>query len=246
MDGAQPRFCAPSSRVTPVYMRIGAHVCIAGDYVVILDTASGKYLGIAIAEARGIGPWVVGWPLSDGVTDGESMPPLVRRLLQQGVMTTDASAGQAAVPVSVRMRDVWLGDRRAQTAPALQLAHVGRFLRAVLVAAVSLRCLSLERILSRARRRKRQHRSQAIDPDQLTQLMTVYGRLRPFLYGTENACMLHCMAVLEFLAPYGIVPDWVIGVRAHPFCAHSWLQVDEQVLTDSPLHVCRMTPILFI
>ena len=123
--------------------------------------------------------------------------------------------------------------------------HIWRFVRAVLFAAYALRCTKLHRIVKRVSRRKAQ-RARPIDARQLFRLMTLYGRLRPLLYARKDTCLLHSVAVIEFLACYDIYPDWVLGVRDSPFQAHSWLQHEGQTLTDSPLKLDRLTPIIVI
>lgn len=216
--------------------------------MVILDVASGKYLGLPVANAQALSAWVVGWPVAGGAQAPAPVdpPPLLNELLTKRLLTFDASAGKAAAPVKAFLRDIWLGDSRQTNRVRIRWHHVWSFLLAVTRAGLSLRLLSLERIVRRARDRKSRQSRNAIVADELTDLMMVYGVLRPWIYGTKDACMLHSIAVLEFLARYGIFPDWVIGVRTAPFRAHSWLQVSDQVLTDSPLHVSRMTPILIV
>lgn len=216
--------------------------------MVILDVTSGKYLGLPMANAQALGAWVEGWPVAGGAEAPvpADQPPLLNELLAKQLLTFDALAGKAAVPVTTSLRDAWLGDSRQANSVKIRWHHVWSFLLAVTRAVMSLRLLSLERIIRRARERKSRRSPTVKVADELTDLMMIYGVLRPWIYGTKDACMLHSIAVLEFLARYDIFPTWVIGVRVAPFRAHSWLQVSDQVLTDSPLHVSRMTPILVV
>lgn len=46
------------------------------------------------------------------------------------------------------------------------------------------------------------------------------------------------------LSGIGCASTLVIGVRAEPFAAHSWVQVDQVVLNDTAEEVRRFTPIL--
>jgi hypothetical protein len=78
------------------------------------------------------------------------------------------------------------------------------------------------------------------------QLMEVFGRLRVFLFSHREECLHDSLALLEFLARYGIFPDWVFAVRARPFVAHCWVQYQDVVFNDTAEHVGGYTPIMVV
>ena len=67
-------------------------------------------------------------------------------------------------------------------------------------------------------------------------------RLAPW----SPVCLLDSLALLEFLAPRGYLPDLVFGVSLAPFSAHCWVQTGALVLNDHLDHVSGHTPLLVI
>ena len=54
------------------------------------------------------------------------------------------------------------------------------------------------------------------------------------------------LALLEYLARYGIYADWVFGVQTRPFAAHCWVQHGDIVFNDTVEHVSGYTPIMVV
>ncbi|MBK6413889.1 MAG: lasso peptide biosynthesis B2 protein [Sphingopyxis sp.] len=57
-------------------------------------------------------------------------------------------------------------------------------------------------------------------------------------------CLSGSIALSRHLSGIGCASTLVIGIRAEPFAAHSWVQVDRFVLNDMAEEVRRFTPIL--
>ena len=60
-----------------------------------------------------------------------------------------------------------------------------------------------------------------------------------------NRCLSRSLAMARRLAGLRCNALLVIGVRAQPFTAHSWVQSGDFVLNDTPDEVSRYTPIFF-
>lgn len=58
-----------------------------------------------------------------------------------------------------------------------------------------------------------------------------------------NRCLSRSIALVRRLAQLGCAAHLVMAVRAAPFAAHSWVQVRDVVLNDTPEEVSRYTPI---
>ncbi len=58
-----------------------------------------------------------------------------------------------------------------------------------------------------------------------------------------NRCLSRSIALVQRLAQLGCAAHLVMAVRAAPFAAHSWVQVDDIVLNDTPEEVSRYSPI---
>lgn len=225
-----------------------AYLCVSGGQLVILDLRSGKYLGLPPREAVELGAWVEGWPLGSMHNEslGGELPTALRRLTDHGLLTTDPSKGKSAEPVSKRLLDTSYMEDYSTVSVRIRVHHLVRMAWAVLVAACAKRYMRIDRIVGRAYRRKQRAVSKPADADREAELLRIFHSLRPLFYSPHNRCMFHCMALAEFLAGYGVYPDWVFGVRVAPFQAHCWLERDGTSLTDAPLNLDRMTPIMIV
>ena len=50
--------------------------------------------------------------------------------------------------------------------------------------------------------------------------------------------------MIHFLAKYGIYPNWVFGVRLHPFEAHCWVEDESLLYNDQFSRTDGFTPIM--
>jgi Transglutaminase-like superfamily len=110
-----------------------------------------------------------------------------------------------------------------------------------------LRFCRFERVISRvARRRASRRASQPLDVERARQLVAAFARMRVFLFSSRDECLHDSLAVVEFLARYGLYPSWVFGVRARPFEAHCWVQHGGTVFNDSVEQVGAYVPIMVV
>jgi hypothetical protein len=229
------------------------YACRAGGHVVILDLRRDQYLGFNASDAEGLEDLIDGWPtgLPDRSAGGASGAQLLDEL--RGLGLIDARGG---FPASYRSPDIMkaatplldgYGDEDC-TVGAIDAWHT---LRASLTAAALLRWRGLDKIVTRARRRRlaaeRSGFPQRFPSDRIDHVrakVSAFFRLRPFFVTNQNPCLFDAIALGEFLAAYGVFPTWVFGVRVNPFAAHCWLQEGDVVLTDTPDNVGEFTPIL--
>lgn len=66
------------------------------------------------------------------------------------------------------------------------------------------------------------------------------------MFRSNNACLFDSLTLINFLAYFGIFPQWIFGVRSDPFAAHCWVQQDGMVFNDSIEHVIRYKPIMVV
>ena len=120
-----------------------------------------------------------------------------------------------------------------------------RFAKAASSAYLSLRLRSLQSIASNVLRRRLRSRSgSASDDRSLREGVAAYTQLRPLVFTVRDKCLFDSLAMLDFLAAEGLHVNWLIGVKTHPFTAHSWLQSGSFVLNDHHEHVRSYRPIL--
>jgi hypothetical protein len=119
------------------------------------------------------------------------------------------------------------------------------FLKAVSLASASLRFRTLHSIaMAVSSRRQRSASRSVVHGPALRDAVMAYQRLRPLVFTVRDKCLFDSLALLEFLAAAGMHPHWVIGVKTHPFAAHSWVQSGRLVLNDHHEHVRGYRPIL--
>lgn len=70
-----------------------------------------------------------------------------------------------------------------------------------------------------------------------------YVRLRPWFPGAQ-ACLFDSLALSRFMMDAGQSVDWVVGVKARPFAAHSWVEQDGEILNDDCETCAPFTEIL--
>ena len=121
------------------------------------------------------------------------------------------------------------------------------------------RALSLDMIIARQLRRGRlarqiealqrhkQHRNPtgSVADRGPRSIVAAYAAARLFR-SPAGRCLSRSIAMARHLSAAGCASTLVIGVRAEPFAAHSWVQADHIVLNDTPEEVTRFTPILAV
>jgi hypothetical protein len=70
-----------------------------------------------------------------------------------------------------------------------------------------------------------------------------YARLRPWFPGA-HACLFDSLALSRFMMDARQSVDWVVGVKARPFAAHSWVEHGGDILNDDRETCAPFTEIL--
>ena len=240
------------------YLAPHVYPCVTEDHVVLLDLRRSKYVGLNRHQMQTIAAKVKGWPLvppAPGEPAGSGTQPSNRRadalfekVLAAGMLTTDANVGKDATPIEMDHADEPLVEDDLYVQPAVTFRHIVRFLRASLVAALEMKWRPLDRIIASANARKRRGHSAAtaMDLDTARRAVGAFIRLRPLLFGAQDACLFDSLALVRYLSYYRIFPSCVIGVQTGPFAAHCWVQEGAVVFNDAPEYVRKYTPILAV
>lgn len=243
----------------PAY-RLGEHVhaCVSERRAVLLDLRRDAYFGMDAEQTRALCGVVEGWPLpgdgpgassgnASGVPPGEALE-LAAELERRGLLTSARSGGRLATRHSVPAATDQLIPWEQMSSRHIRVSHVFRFLKSALIAAALLRFHSLRFVVERAVKRKAACSSQMspLDRNKACEIVSAFYYLRAFVYGKKKRCLFDSATLLELLSCYGIYPQWVIGVQAQPFSAHSWVQAEASVLNGTPEFVGAYTPILVV
>jgi hypothetical protein len=234
---------------------LASHVflCLNGEHLVLLDLKEDRYWALEASQTAGLEALVEGWPVKatdsteSGVAASEEMLAAAEVLRGRGVLTDGAPPGKDATPVTARVPVMELVSE-TETSAGPRIGSWFIFVTASAFAKLALRTWPFERVIQRVRRRKEHLGAQAapLDAERARKLVEAFIRYRVFLFSSKNECLYDSLALLEFLARYGIYPDWVFGVQTRPFAAHCWVQHGDIVFNDTVEHISGYTPIMVV
>jgi hypothetical protein len=235
------------------YLQKHSFVCLSDRHYVILDLLADMYLRVekepfeALANCTYLSPLLSTNSYEPGSREltAESRI-LMSELLARGLLTEHpdqasvCAAWSVAKPVQTLMSDA------GSTSLIHCLPHMFSFMASARVTAAWLK-QPISQTVSRVfeRKRRRAHRTSEFNLDRVRALISAFCRLRPF-YNRRYLCLFDSLALLNFLARYGIFPTWVFGVQSEPFAAHCWVQRNGILLNDTVDRVRVYTPILAV
>jgi hypothetical protein len=237
-------------------LRLADHVrgCAVDGQVILLDLARSKYIGIGGGQASALAQAIDGWPCASAAPESAEhlaagsidIDALAHPLFAQGLLTRDPASAARVGPIEEVTRSLNAED--AVATPQIGWRRFARVLHASTVTALQLRMRSLAAISNGvvARRRRTACADDAASSATLEEAVAAYMKLRLYVFTAHDRCLHDSLTLLRFLASEGQCPTWVIGVRTHPFGAHSWLQRGQTVLNDQHEHVRRYQPILVV
>jgi hypothetical protein len=234
---------------------LAKHVFVCGDeeYVIVLDLKHDRYFTLDAARTAALRPLLPGWPAPRAGGNSSAAPEpaadeAAAPLLRQGWLLELPAAAKEATPVRLPAPETELLSGATVENTRIEVRAVLTFVFASIFAKLALRIWRFERVIRRVARRKATQptASAPLDIARVRQLVDIFGRLRVFLFSHKEKCLHDSLALLEFLARYGIFPGWVFGVRARPFVAHCWVQHDDIVFNDTVEHVAGYTPIMVV
>lgn len=233
----------------PTYIR----ACPTTTGAVVLDLKRCRYFGIGANELNALMSFGADMTLSGAVPPcqssiSQSDIPLrtIEALIAAGLLAREPPT-EAAVPsprIDLDGTLMSVGYEIHCRAPT-HAAHLVNFLRACAWAWRAKHYRTLYEIVREVGAAKSRF-SHPLDIELTSELACTFRRLRPLAFATREQCLFHALALVKFLSFYRMFPTWVIGVRARPWSAHSWVQTGNLLLDANPEHVCEYTPILTI
>ena len=231
--------------------------CVTDDHVVLLDLERDKYVGVAREQVSALAGRVKGWPLTgsahpDAASEGSApkarAESVFAKMLAAGMLTTDPTIGKEASPLRMAEAAAALIEPDLEWRPRIAFLDVVRFLLASAMTALALRLRPIRSVISGVTRRKAKAAAScgSVDIAIARRATEAFIRLRPLLFGAQDACLYDSICLVRFLSWYGQYPACVIGVQTGPFGAHCWVQEGAFVFNDAPEYVRRFTPILAV
>ena len=234
--------------------RLAQHVraCRLGDQMIFLDLLRSKYIGVGGPQVPALSAAILGSQAVEDAPSDTSDPAAfdawMQRLHRRQLLSDAPVAGPARKPPAPIEPIAGLSPDDEDRAVDSQWRSLVRLWRATVVAATWLRWRSLADIADRVASLRGRHSDldDGSPTDAMRAAAACYMHLRPFALTTHDRCLHDSLTLVHFLAGQGLFPRWIIGVRAHPFGAHSWVQCGGVVLNDLPERVRRYRPILVV
>ena len=231
------------------FLRRHVYVCFVQDRAIFLDVRRDKYLGLGGKQLQGLATVVSGWPSPSQPLPYEEAERIGDLFVREGLLTREPSEGKTEAPAHLDLSAFMTSiDEDFDARREIRARDLYNFLRSCAAATWAVKWRRLEStvnaILSR-KQRATQH-NPPFDMRSAAELVDIFRRLRCYLFSARDHCLFHSLALVNFLALYGLYPSWVSGVRAAPWGAHSWVQEGTQVLDATPEEVRFYTPILVI
>lgn len=230
-------------------------VCETSGYAIFLDLTRDRYIALPpeavenlhllLSGSSALGP--EHGSASENPWVSNDLAELAADLEVQGLLVRDERRGKPLVQpaFSAPLSSLRIDDSKDDETT---WSDRSRFRLAQFRANVALKILPLKLTIGRIRLRKcEQVRQNATvfneDVDRLARICSV---LRPRDFSGRDTCLKDSLIMIEFLRQYDIYPDWVFGVRVHPFAAHCWVQYGSVVLNDSLHNVESFTPLMVV
>jgi hypothetical protein len=237
------------------WLRRHIFLCTAPDSVVFLDTRRDSYFGLSGPQLAALAKVVKGWPkpahlehLSPALSQDEA-ERIADRYVQAGLLTCVECSGKPATPVALELNRNLVTIRiNPRALRRVRFSDCMNFFLSCLSAALVPRFRTLESAVNWAAGRKARAASTGdrIDGQEVAELVGIFRKLRVLAPWGRNRCVFQALVLINFLARYNQFPTWIIGVRTHPWAAHSWVQQGDTLLDATPELVRFYTPILAV
>lgn len=219
----------------PLRLRDNLHWCECGGRIVFLDVAADRYFGLP-AQARDA--FLALAACAAGPKEVERLSMLTTRALLVEVRTTQPFQQPAAIESPTR-------DLSDESAPRIGVGSIFRALVWECHAAWRLRTRGFSEAIARAGSH-RLNRQRTGHDQEIVQCIAGAANAIAFVTRSHNRCLVRALAVHAACRSKGVRAKLVLGVIAHPFAAHSWVQWGDAVLVGGFEHARLYTPILVI
>ncbi len=219
------------------------HCCDQGDAFVFLDLRSDEYTLVNGECARALRALCSHAPTDSAL---EGSVEALNQMVEQRLLTTNPESSTPVAPTRAPEPLESLVDSPVQSCSSVSVRHLLRFVSACTMAAFRLRFWTLARTVRFVEERKkysRQHRTSLLGDAH--ELARIFLRLRAF-FPRNYLCLYDSLAMLEFLAPFGVHPSWVFAVTLRPWGAHCYVQDGPTLLNEELERALRYTPVMVI
>lgn len=219
------------------------HFCQRGDAFVFLDLKQDDYTlvnGAAATALQALSSARVSAPLPE-----QNLNDALNELLKGGLLTTESN-GRAIAPTHIDPAVDNLVDRETVLEASVSLGQMVNCFAACIRAKLSLRWRSIEATVMSVAQRKAKHAGdRPFDTERARALTAAFLKARG-LFPANYLCLFDSLALLHFLAKYGVYPTWVFAVRLEPWAAHCWVQHQHYTFNEEAEQAATYTPVMVI
>jgi len=235
-----------------LFLQTDVFLCRGKRHWVFLDVKRDKYFCVDRPQFEALGPRLKGWrdatePNEGDAAASEDASALASDLLSRGILTERADDTKDALPTVYPLPTGAVESEARPRSRGLFCLQAAIFFAASARASRELRRQSFQLTVESVRKRKSRAASRPglLQLERARALVSVFERLR-WYYPRSYLCLFDSLALVHFLARFGVFPDWVFGVTADPFEAHCWVQSGNIVLNDTVERVAAFTPIMSV
>jgi hypothetical protein len=233
------------------FLSAHSYCCELEEGAIILELATGAYVGIQAEYLPDLRIRIQNWPDSRGpdqiaihatTTASES---LISSLFTRGILTTSPTPKRSTAPPTPIAA---MTAASAIDCNGMPTRHLWQFMRSLLTVSLRHRDDKLASLLGWVSQRQRLIRRvrRSATMDDAKKILAAFFRLRIWFYTADRHCLFDSLVLAVFLTKKKVPCTLVIGVSTKPFLAHSWVQIGESVLNDTAEHVQTFTPILAV
>lgn len=242
--------------MTEYFLPKHVYFCGKGDAVVFLDLKNDEYSMISGEQSRAFLSLFLKTHAHSTSEDEDvservaepvaGFPHALKDVLEAGLLITTAQERKPVIPTYMEPSTERLVDRELVGSVHIRALDICRFAASCTKAALQLRLRTLESTVhSVGKRRMLRTERQPCNLDEARVLVEIFTRLRS-IFPTDYLCLFDSLALIEFLARYGIFPTWVFAVRLDPWEAHCWVQDGQILFNDDTEAVSDFVPIMTV
>jgi hypothetical protein len=217
-------------------LRNNLHWCDSGGRVVFLDVTADRYFCLSEPANQAF------LRLAAGIAQaGDS--ELLQRLIASGVLIEAGEEGRIKSPPRIEEPTC---DVAPDPACGVRPSHVLRALVSELRSTWELRTRPFATVLEKVGGRNRLRLTKPTCSSKLIRELVAGSAAAAFLMRSHNRCLVRALALYGICRKKGLTPQLVLGVNAHPFAAHCWVQLGSAVLVGGYEQARLYSPILVL
>lgn len=217
-------------------LRSNLYWCQCAGRVVILDVEADRYFGLSAGVKEAF------LALAAGQSEPPDSAPL-SSLVEEGLLLPGEA--QEAFPQPVEI-EAPARDYSDHAVPRSRIVPVLRALAWECRLAWQLRVQPFSAVMARAQRRALEARGSFRASQSAVQGISDAADAIGFLTRAHDRCLVRGLGAHAACCASGIPVKLVIGIIAHPFAAHCWVQLDDAVIVGGYEQARLYTPILVI